>query len=993
MKYLILQFCVVCAVLSYPQLSNNNTTSEKNSYRIPVQEASWILRLSETIHDSTDNGGNVKEEIHDERRNNHYSTVHENDGESNENKENYQVPDVLTAYRRHVEYQNKVRKDTISLRATTEEPVDKCKAKQSCKDGILLPRWKPNDVSTGMIVLRAVVYFLCLSYCFVGIAIISDRFMESIEVITSKEKHINVKSPDGSIKKINVRIWNETVANLTLMALGSSAPEILLSIIELAGNDFEPGDLGPGTIVGSAAFNLFIISAVCVLGLPDGTVKKINFLRVFLLTAFISVFAYVWMYLIISQIGEEGEIALWEGIVTLLMFPITVLVAYGVDKKFCYGAIGKRVMADTQRRFSVMPSRKTSQSDQYLNNHSKPSSGLKDTDIDVQGTEIIEDNAAYIDLLEKRTLEDLKIIREIKQKHPHLDDKDLERMVRQEIQKRKTHSKAFYRKPKSAIKKRLSGAFRDRDSDSDEVSTMKTPGELMAGSEQIIYFEPDEYRVLESCGNAEVVIVRRGGNLQSEVSVDYCTEDGTATAEKDYKPKNGTINFRPGQIQFVLSIPIVDDDIFEEDEYFLVRLTNPRLRNNTDDNVPILGPESTARITILDDDHCGVFEFIESEKMIEENIGLLEIEVVRKTGAHGKAMIEYHTERIDALPGTDYDEANGVLEFADEEVEKVIKIPIIDTDQYQKDVSFNLVLSEPTNDQFNRTRRSTKASIISKAESLLSVKKTDTLLQDLTEEERQVAIQGRPQLGSINTLKINIRENNALHEMVDKLVQEDDSEEAGTETWKEQFQQALKIEAEDDDGEPRKPTCFERFLFYLQLPWKLLFAIVPPSKLLDGWPFGDLASHFGCTVQLKDTINAITFVALGTSLPDTFASMIAAQKEEYADAAIGNITGSNAVNVFLGIGIAWTAAAGYKQKKGEKFIMDPGSIAFSVTIFCIFACIAIGIILLKRLPRFGGGELGGPKVVKYVTGGLLISLWMMYIIISSLKAYCHITGF
>lgn len=30
---------------------------------------------------------------------------------------------------------------------------------------------------------------------------------------------------------IEVRIWNDTVANLTLMALGSSAPEILLSII------------------------------------------------------------------------------------------------------------------------------------------------------------------------------------------------------------------------------------------------------------------------------------------------------------------------------------------------------------------------------------------------------------------------------------------------------------------------------------------------------------------------------------------------------------------------------------------------------------------------------------------------------------------------------------------------------------------------------------------------------------------------------------------
>ena len=34
---------------------------------------------------------------------------------------------------------------------------------------------------------------------------------------------------------IEVRIWSDAVANLTLMALGSSAPEILLSCFEVAG--------------------------------------------------------------------------------------------------------------------------------------------------------------------------------------------------------------------------------------------------------------------------------------------------------------------------------------------------------------------------------------------------------------------------------------------------------------------------------------------------------------------------------------------------------------------------------------------------------------------------------------------------------------------------------------------------------------------------------------------------------------------------------------
>jgi hypothetical protein len=44
------------------------------------------------------------------------------------------------------------------------------------------------------------------------------------------------------------------------------------------------------------------------------------------------------------------------------------------------------------------------------------------------------------------------------------------------------------------------------------------------------------------------------------------------------------------------------------------------------------------------------------------------------------------------------------------------------------------------------------------------------------------------------------------------------------------------------------------------------------------------AEMFGCFYGLKDTVTAITFVALGTSLPDTFASSHAAKDDKTADA-------------------------------------------------------------------------------------------------------------
>lgn len=134
--------------------------------------------------------------------------------------------------------------------------------------------------------------------------------MASIEKITAIEKEVSVRRPDGTRQKIVVRVWNETVANLTLMALGTSAPEILLSIIEIVGKNFNAGDLGPSTIVGSAAYNLFTIIALCILVIPKGEVRRIKHLRVFFVTATWSVFAYIWLYLILA-VFSPGVVQIW----------------------------------------------------------------------------------------------------------------------------------------------------------------------------------------------------------------------------------------------------------------------------------------------------------------------------------------------------------------------------------------------------------------------------------------------------------------------------------------------------------------------------------------------------------------------------------------------------------------------------------------------------------------------------------------------------------
>jgi solute carrier family 8 (sodium/calcium exchanger) len=154
--------------------------------------------------------------------------------------------------------------------------------------------------------LLGLAMFVFLCYLFLGIAIIADIFMVAIEVITSETKTMEVTDQDGKRYFYDVPIWNATIANLTLMALGSSAPEILLSVIGTLTTLGEVADeLGPSTIVGSAAFNLLVISAVSIVSVDEP--KKINDLGVFATTGVFSMFAYMWLYMCL-EINTPGEV-------------------------------------------------------------------------------------------------------------------------------------------------------------------------------------------------------------------------------------------------------------------------------------------------------------------------------------------------------------------------------------------------------------------------------------------------------------------------------------------------------------------------------------------------------------------------------------------------------------------------------------------------------------------------------------------------------------
>ncbi|XP_059810735.1 sodium/calcium exchanger 3 isoform X14 [Hypanus sabinus] len=862
-----------------------------------------------------------------------------------------------------------------------------------CKEGVILPIWYPEDPSLGDKIARVIVYFVAMIYMFLGVSIVADRFMASIEVITSQEKEITINKPNGETNTTVVRVWNDTVSNLTLMALGSSAPEIMLSLVEVCGHGFKSGELGPGTIVGSAAFNMFVIIAICVYSIPDGETRKIKHLRVFFVTAAWSIFAYIWLYMILA-VFSPGIVQVWEGLVTFLFFPICVTLAWIADRRLLFYKYVQKKYRTNKNRGLIIETEGEHPKGIEMDGKLVNSHFVDGTLTALEGKEVDESRKEMI-----------RILKDLKQKHPEKELDQLVEMANYYALSHQQKSRAFYRIQATRMMTGAGNILKKHVSEQAKRSNsilevrLDTPEDLCSR----IFFEPSAYQCLENCGAVSLTVVRKGGDISNTVTVDYKTEDGSANAGADYEFSEGTLVFKAGETQKEITVGIIDDDIFEEDEHFFVRLNNLRVMELEDalepNSVPypkalIVSP-LVATVTILDDDHAGIFTFECDVVHVSESIGVMEVKVLRTSGARGTVIVPYRTiEGTAKGGGEDFEDTYGELEFKNDETLKRAQIKIIDDEEYEKNKNFFIELKEPRMVDMSSQKGGT----------------TDS--EPKEEEAKRIAEMGKPILGEHPKLEVIIEESYEFKSTVDKLIKKTNlALVVGTHSWRDQFMEAITVSAGDeedeDTGEERLPSCFDYVMHFLTVFWKVLFACVPPTEYWNGWAcfvtsiliigiltaiIGDLASHFGCTIGLKDSVTAVVFVALGTSVPDTFASKVAASQDYYADASIGNVTGSNAVNVFLGIGLAWSVAAIYWASQGKEFQVEAGTLAFSVTLFTIFAFVSVSILLYRRRPHIGG-ELGGPRGPRIVTAALFGGLWLLYILFSCLEAYCYIKGF
>ncbi|XP_073141262.1 magnesium/proton exchanger-like isoform X2 [Henckelia pumila] len=221
--------------------------------------------------------------------------------------------------------------------------------------------------------------------------------------------------------------------------------------------------------------------------------------------------------------------------------------------------------------------------------------------------------------------------------------------------------------------------------------------------------------------------------------------------------------------------------------------------------------------------------------------------------------------------------------------------------------------------------------------------------------------------------------------------------------WKQQFVDALTFE----NSESRKVNntwlwLAKAFWQFLIAPWRFLFAFVPPYQIAHGWVafifslifisgiayiVTRLTDMISCVTGIDPYVIAFTALAAGTSWPDLVASKIAAERQITADSAIANITCSNSVNIYVGIGVPWLINTCYNffAYNEPLRIENAEWLSFSLLVFFATSAGCIGVLVFRRITL--GAELGGPKFWAWITSVYFILLWLIFVVLSSLRVY------
>lgn len=185
---------------------------------------------------------------------------------------------------------------------------------------------------------------------------------------------------------------------------------------------------------------------------------------------------------------------------------------------------------------------------------------------------------------------------------------------------------------------------------------------------------------------------------------------------------------------------------------------------------------------------------------------------------------------------------------------------------------------------------------------------------------------------------------------------------------------AIPEEVQDPHGEHNRVTKqidgFLRFIFPAVERYYLIFLLSIVIIAALSFVLVEVAIHAAHALDIPEAIIALTVLAVGTSIPDLFSSVIVARQGR-GDMAVSNAIGSNIFDILVGLGLPFIIVM---SLSGEQITTGGDLISASL----ILAGSVVLLIVLFVLMKW--------KVGKF-TGGVLMAAYIFYVLNEVLKLY------
>ncbi|XP_077792347.1 adhesion G-protein coupled receptor V1 isoform X2 [Podarcis muralis] len=227
----------------------------------------------------------------------------------------------------------------------------------------------------------------------------------------------------------------------------------------------------------------------------------------------------------------------------------------------------------------------------------------------------------------------------------------------------------------------------------------------------VLSFAPSSRVVLVQEGNKtiQLFINREFGSL-GVINLTYATVPGflgirnqtdviLAEPGVDYVPVSGSLLLGEGETLATINVTILEDDVPELQEFFLVNLTSVELIMHPSTSFPPrLDVDGLAAQVIIDanDGARGVVGWQNTNFEISELNGSLTLVAFRDRGSYGKVSLFLYAQNLEAHQGLDFNFSSQTLSFADGERYKYVDVMIFDDEIPEGDERFQLILTNPS---------------------------------------------------------------------------------------------------------------------------------------------------------------------------------------------------------------------------------------------------------------------------------------------------------